>query len=513
MKKKLLFAFVIIAQFSVLSVKANKYVVTSNANGTTVDGVSLRWAISQANSHAGADTVVFNIAGRAPQIITLTADLPYVSGANANGTVIDGTTQPANGFTGVSPKIIINCNNAATVGFYFNASNCALYGVMVFNYTGGGVEFTSCPGFTLGAPNKGNVINQGAAFGAGVSITGSINGVIQGNKIGTDTTGTVASSVYDGISIDANSHNILIGGGGAGQGNLISGQAGPNSCNLILQGSTRITIQGNIIGPGINMNHLHGSTISDGIYLLGADSCIIGGSGPGQGNIIGYDIDTTSTIGAGIQNQGTHADLISRNSIFCNGNWGGLQSISGNNNYPVPVITSAYTNIINGTASPKATVEVFYNQSGCTTTMYGCSGETYLGTTTANSSGVWFLNGTYVGGSQVTATATDSANNTSAFANCFTVLLTTDVKALSHNNNFKLYPNPVSTYANLEVTDDILSQGCEFRLYDVFGLEAKKITITQTTTVINKNNLASGVYFYQLISNGVLAGQGKLVVE
>ncbi len=512
MKKKLLFFSILITQFSLL-VSANTYTVTTGVNGTTVDGVSLRWAITQANANPGS-TIAFNIPGTAPQKIFLTSNLPGINGA---GTIIDGTTEPANGFSGVSPKIIIDGSGSVNNGFTIGGANCAIYGVCITDMSSSGNGITvsyTATNFIIGAPNKGNVINDIPGYGNGIYIGAVSGGTIQGNKIGTDTTGTLSESVYNGIEAGLNTSNILIGGGGAGQGNLISGQTGPNSCNIILENSTRITIQGNIIGPGINLNHLHGSTISDGIYLLGADTCIIGGSGPGEGNIIGYDIDTTTTIGAGIQNQGTHADLISRNSIFCCGNWGGLQSISGNNNYPVPVITSAYTNIINGTASPKAVVEVFYNQSGCTTTIYGCSGETYLGTATANTSGVWNLGGTFIGGNEVTATATDSANNTSAFANCFTVSVLTNAPQLSTvNSQFSIYPNPVHSYTNLDVNDNLLSQGCEFRLYDVFGREVMKMNISQPTTIINKNNLAEGVYFYQLISKDAVVGNGKLIFQ
>ncbi len=512
MKKKLLVLSILFSLFSILSVKGNIYTVTSTVNGTTSDGVSLRWAITQANANPGVDTIKFNITGRAPHTITITSTLPYITGANGNGTVIDGSSQPANGFSGVSPKIIIDGGGTTNTALYFNASNCSVFGLVVTHLNGAGVEFVSAPNFVFGAPNKGNVINNVANFGVGLSITGCVGGTIQGNKIGTDTTGTISSSVYTGISMDASTHDIMVGGGGAGQGNLISGQTGPNSCNIIMQAS-RITIQGNIIGPAINLNRLKGSNVSDGIYLLGADSCIIGGAVAGQGNIIAYNIDTTSTIGAGIQNQGTHADLISRNSIYCNGNWGGLESIAGNNSYPIPVITSAYTNVINGTAPSKAIVEVFYNQSGCTTIIYGCSGETYLGTAYADVAGNWNLAGTFTGGLDVTATATDSVHNTSAFANCTQVSVTTNINELSYNNKFNIYPNPVSSFTNLEVNDNLLLQGCEFRLYDVFGREAMKMTVSQNTTIINRNKLANGVYFYQIISNGSIAGSGKLVVE
>jgi Secretion system C-terminal sorting domain len=518
MKNKILLFVFSIALLSNQNSKANTYIVTSNANGTTTDGVSLRWAITQANANPGPDTIVFNISGRAPQTIALTAALPPLRTANGVGTVIDGTTQPANGFTGVSPKIIIDGGGTVNNGFSIEDSNCAIYGLVITNMSSAGTGISiiaNGANFIIGGAGKGNVINNIPGLGgSGISISGVNGGTIQGNKIGTDTTGLVASSVYTGISTDATTKNILIGGTGAGQGNLISGQLGGNSANLMLEGSTHITIQGNIIGPDVNGNFLHGSTISDGIYLLGADTCIIGGSAPGAGNIIGYNIDTTDNIGAGIQNQGTHADLISRNSIYCNGSWGGLQSIAGNNDYPVPVITSAYINIVSGTSSPEAIIELFYNQSGCTQTTNGCYGETYIATVNADISGNWSYSGALIGGSQITGTATDSANNTSAFANCFPVAVTTNVSQLSNSDfQFSVYPNPVLTSAVLQVDDNLLSQGCEFRLYDVFGREDMRIIINQNKTIINKTNLANGVYFYQLISNGTIAGEGKLVVE
>src|SRR6185295_16046642 len=106
--KKICFSFLLIT-VSIIDINsgfANTYTVVSNVDGTTTDGVSLRWAMSEAVANTGPDTVAFNIPGTAPHTITLLSDLPILLGFDAAGTLIDGSTQPANGFSGVSPKII-----------------------------------------------------------------------------------------------------------------------------------------------------------------------------------------------------------------------------------------------------------------------------------------------------------------------------------------------------------------------------------------------------------------------
>src|SRR5947209_8387730 len=61
---------------------------------------SLRQAILDANSHAGADTIVFSIGSGGVKTILPASELPHVTDA----VTIDGTTQP--GFTD-SPLIVL----------------------------------------------------------------------------------------------------------------------------------------------------------------------------------------------------------------------------------------------------------------------------------------------------------------------------------------------------------------------------------------------------------------------
>ncbi len=153
---------------------------------------SLRQAITDANAAPGTQTVSFNIAGGAPYSITLASPLPRI-----NDTIIlDATTQP--GFGGI-PIIELNgANTLGAIGFSIRANNCVI---------------------------KGFVINRFLSSGSGVGIFISEGGgnVIEGNYIGTDTSGNNASPNFDGIIINQNSPNNRIGGMTAAARNVISG--------------------------------------------------------------------------------------------------------------------------------------------------------------------------------------------------------------------------------------------------------------------------------------------------
>ena len=68
-------------------VGGNIFTVTNNNDS---GAGSLRQAITDANNHAGADTIEFNISGGGVHTITLASALPSVT----DPAVIDGSTQP-----------------------------------------------------------------------------------------------------------------------------------------------------------------------------------------------------------------------------------------------------------------------------------------------------------------------------------------------------------------------------------------------------------------------------------
>jgi hypothetical protein len=110
-----------------------------------------------------------------------------------------------------------------------------------------GIRLCACHHNTIGgtAPNAGNVVSANELTGVYIGDRSTSNQVL-GNNIGTDASGAfVLANGGRGIQIAGASDN-QIGGTVAGSGNTISGNA--MSGVLIEQGSTQNQIQGNFIG-------------------------------------------------------------------------------------------------------------------------------------------------------------------------------------------------------------------------------------------------------------------------
>ncbi|MBW8060754.1 MAG: T9SS type A sorting domain-containing protein, partial [Solirubrobacterales bacterium] len=76
----------------------------------------------------------------------------------------------------------------------------------------------------------------------------------------------------------------------------------------------------------------------------------------------------------------------------------------------------------------------------------------------------------------------------------------------------KVYPNPFTGNATFMLPKN--EQGnFILRLYNVFGEEVKQIgNIKSEKIILQRGNLSSGVYFYQVATNNKLAGSGKLII-
>jgi CSLREA domain-containing protein len=147
-------------------------------------------------------------------------------------------------------------------------------------------------GVTLYASHStitGNVISSNGHNG--IIMSEATNNVVQGNIIGADATGTQRRGNTNGIALYG--HFNLIGGSATGQGNLISAN---RSQGISIGGSsTGNRIQGNLIGTDISGQFPLGNE-SNGIYVTGdmynqpVDN-LIGGTNPGEGNVIAYTYD------------------------------------------------------------------------------------------------------------------------------------------------------------------------------------------------------------------------------
>jgi titin len=307
-----------------------------------------------------------------------------------------------------------------------------------------GVGISGAPGNTIGGSvsSAGNLISgngnpntQGGIYLFGIGATGN---VFQGNKIGTDVTGTLAlGNAHEGIYLESAPSNT-IGGTVPGAGNLISAN---DTWGLLLTNASWNVIQGNFVGTGIDGVSDLGN-VFHAVECTNASNNLIGGTNSGAGNRIAF----SQTVYAGVRIRGGSTnDAVLGNAIFSTGGLGidlGAYGVNANipcdtnsgdnmlQNYPVlSQAVSGNGTGIRGTLNsrPNATFLLqFFANPACNAQGYG-DGQFYLGQTmvvTSNNCNASFaanFPGSTTLGYVVTATATDSANNTSEFSACVPV--------------------------------------------------------------------------------------------
>jgi titin len=185
-----------------------------------------------------------------------------------------------------------------------------------------GVALINAENNTIGGTlaGAGNVISGNTRYGILDQDTTSTN-VIQGNKIGTDLSGTAAiPNGSDGVVL-MGVQNATIGGTAAGAGNVISGNV---RFGLFLLGMTPASsttggqsvpssnnvVQNNIIGLGAGGQGLGNG--ADGVALVdSATNNTIGGSAAGTGNLISGN----ARFGVFLDGSGATGNLVLGNRI------------------------------------------------------------------------------------------------------------------------------------------------------------------------------------------------------
>jgi len=264
---------------------AATYTVTTTADS---GAGSLRQAIQDANGHSGADVIAFAIPGAGVHTIVPLSELPAVT----DGVTIDGYTQP-----GSRPNARADADDAVIlVDLAGTAAPAGAQG-LVIAHDGCTVRGLAVHGF--------HPVN-GSTGGDGLVVTGS-QCVIAGNFIGTDPSGLVADGNTEGVSIVGNGNRI--GGLSTADRNLIA--AGVNAVGLRFSGDGGV-IEGNFIGVDATGYGNVGSR-GAGIFIGGNDDTI-GGTNPAAANVIAFNggaVIVPDKESAGI--------AIIRNSIFGNG--------------------------------------------------------------------------------------------------------------------------------------------------------------------------------------------------
>lgn len=310
------------ATFTVNSTDDFPDLVLNGVCATAFGTCTLRAAIQEVNNTGGASgphNIQFNIAGAGPHTIPIFSALPRLERA----VVIDGTTQsgatcPTATLT-ANIKIVIDgtpigSNVSRGLDLWRNASapsGSTIKGVAVggFGYgvwLDGDGHSVKCSHIGLNADGSSLLSNQTAGIyvwqGSGVAIGGSahadrnvISGNLRdggislrdadaasilGNFIGASSAGTLDRGNANGILVGELSSNVVIGGTGAAERNVISG----NATGVAIYGDNAAVVN-NLIGT----NALGTAALGNGwgveIYETAAGATI-GGGLPSQGNVI-----------------------------------------------------------------------------------------------------------------------------------------------------------------------------------------------------------------------------------
>jgi hypothetical protein len=81
----------------------------------------------------------------------------------------------------------------------------------------------------------------------------------------------------------------------------------------------------------------------------------------------------------------------------------------------------------------------------------------------------------------------------------------------SNNTSVQVYPNPSNGRISVTVSSDLV--GSRFVITDRLGSVVLQQQVTALQFTADIQNLAAGVYFYQVINSNGIAGTGKVIVD
>ena len=282
------------------------YLVTTAADS---GAGSLRAAILSANGNPNPSTIDFEITSGV-QRIHLQSPLPTI----VNPVTLDGSTQP--GFS-EAPLIILDGTFAGSSadGLEIAGGDSTVRDLVIHGFQGSGIVLTGAGGnvvsgdyigtdltgaFAFANGQRGIYVNAssnntigGATAGSGnvisdsvwtgILITSGSGNVIEGNKIGTDVSGTKAlgNEGFGVRLIDATQNQI--GGTSPSARNVIS--ANERAGVSLDLNSTGNVLQGNYIGTDVSGSAALGND-QRGVEIISASNNTIGGTAAGAGNVI-----------------------------------------------------------------------------------------------------------------------------------------------------------------------------------------------------------------------------------
>lgn len=239
------------------------FTLNSTADGSTIRGFVIRdFSADGIHIDSGSDnhTIVGNYIGsfNADGSNAGTGERNASEGIESYGAnvLIGGTTAAdRNVISGNASAYNIylasGANGTTVSGNYIGTDAAGTSAFTSTNSAHGIMLETSASNVTIGgtAAGAGNVISGFSNRGVWVTTTGTVT--VQGNKIGTDVTGTVdLGNTGYGLYVD-DGGTVTVGGTAAGAGNLVSGNDGGG---IYIGGSVTATVQGNMLALMLSLS-------------------------------------------------------------------------------------------------------------------------------------------------------------------------------------------------------------------------------------------------------------------
>jgi len=169
---------------------------------------------------------------------------------------------------------------------------------------------------------------------------------------------------------------------------------------------------------------------------------------------------------------------------------------------PLPLITANDTTVVKGKSVVLAT-----NATGNSTFMWRTSPDLSC-TTCSNPTATPTKSTTYY----LMVHANNGCMNTDSVY--VAVTFPAAINQIATIRQLNAYPNPFSTSTVINIGDLGTSKNLSFSMYDILGNLVKTVTsISNEQLIINRTDLVSGIYFYQLKDTETTVAAGRLVVE
>jgi len=474
---------------------------------------SLREALAAAGSHSGPDTVTFNIPTTDPgynPAIGVWTIRPNNRGYNVPAdTTVDGTIMTVLASEGsVSrPGIEIDGTTLGQLGYtgLWLYDNVTLRGLSVNHFQYGiwvassGVTIEGCyvgtdPTGTTAKPNgldgillangatgaviQGNLLSGNNSGGIRLFGENTTGNTLRNNRVGTNAAGTAAlPNSRDGIQLHASTHHNVI------EQNLVSGNNGIG-VHLLDAGTNSNIVRNNRIGTDAGGTAALANGSFGVAFFNGPSNNVVG-----PGNLVAYNGLDGVLVDGSDSFTSTVGNTITANSITANGRRGIYNFRGGNQELAAPLVTTATSSQVSGTACANCTVEVFSDAAD--------EGAIYEGFTTANAAGNWtFTKPGGLAGPYVTTTATDGQGNTSEFSAPVSPVLTPTATSTATRT-----PAATSTATRTPAVTTTST-----------ATATKTRTATVTPTATSATPTPRAYLYLPLIRREVISGQGAAEV-